>query len=127
MSNDPWYNLALEEHLLKKVKKKEIILYLWQNNNTIVIGRNENPWKECRCKNFEEIGGKIARRLSGGGAVFHDLGNLNFTFVMDKNLDNLDTQLKVILNAVNELGITANFSGRNDIVVGLKNFAGDAF
>ncbi len=127
LSNDPWYNLALEEHLLKKVKKKEIILYLWQNNNTIVIGRNQNPWKECRCKNFEEIGGKIARRLSGGGAVFHDLGNLNFTFVMDKNLDNLDTQLKVILNAVNELGITANFSGRNDIVVGNKKFSGNAF
>lgn len=127
LSNDPWYNLALEEHLLKKVKKKEIILYLWQNNNSIVIGRNQNPWKECRCKNFEETGGKIARRLSGGGAVFHDLGNLNFTFVMDKNLDNLDTQLKVILNAVNELGITANFSGRNDIVVGNKKFSGNAF
>lgn len=127
LSNNPWYNLALEEHLLKKVKKKEIILYLWQNNNTIVIGRNQNPWKECRCKDFEESGGKIARRLSGGGAVFHDLGNLNFTFVMDKNLYNLDTQLRVILNAVNELGITANFSGRNDIVVGDKKFSGNAF
>jgi lipoate-protein ligase A len=127
LSNDPWYNLALEEYLLKKVGRNQVTLYLWQNNNTIVIGRNQNPWKECRCKQFEEDGGKIARRLSGGGAVFHDLGNLNFTFIMDKSLQNLNTQLQVILQAVKNLGINAEFSGRNDIVVEGKKFSGNAF
>lgn len=126
-SNDPWYNLALEEAILSKVEKNQVILYLWQNDNTIVIGRNQNPWKECKCKEFEESGGKLARRLSGGGAVFHDLGNLNFTFIMDKNLENLEMQLRVILDAVKKLGIDAEFSGRNDILVQGKKFSGNAF
>ncbi|UUV19467.1 lipoate--protein ligase [Fusobacteria bacterium ZRK30] len=126
-SYNPWHNLALEEYLLENVKKNEIILYLWQNDNTIVVGRNQNPWKECRCKDFEADGGKIARRLSGGGTVFHDLGNLNFTFIMDKNLYNLERQLSVILKAVKNLGIDAKFSGRNDILVGEKKFSGNAF
>lgn len=126
-SYNPWQNLAIEEYLLKKVKKSEVILYLWQNDNTIVIGRNQNPWKECQCKEFEEYGGKIARRLSGGGTVFHDIGNLNFTFVMDKNLYDLEKQLKVILKAVNNLGINAKFSGRNDILVDERKFSGNAF
>lgn len=126
-SNDPWYNLSLEEHLFSNVNKNQFILYLWQNDNTIVLGRNQNPWKECKCKSFEKDNGKIARRLSGGGAVFHDLGNLNFTFIMDKNLHNLNTQLKVILNAVRYLGIEAEFSGRNDILANNKKFSGNAF
>ncbi|WMJ79653.1 lipoate--protein ligase [Clostridium sp. MB40-C1] len=126
-SNNPWYNLSLEEYLFTKVNKNQIILYLWQNDNTIVLGRNQNPWKECKCKSFEKDNGKIARRLSGGGAVFHDLGNLNFTFIMDKNLHNLNTQLKVILNAVISLGIKCEFSGRNDILANNKKFSGNAF
>ncbi len=126
-SYDPWKNLALEEYLLETVKENEIILYLWQNDNTIVIGRNQNPWKECQCKKFEGDKGKIARRLSGGGAVFHDIGNLNFTFIMDKKLYNLEKQLSVILKAVNNLGIDAKFSGRNDILVGERKFSGNAF
>ncbi|WP_099189484.1 lipoate--protein ligase [Tepidibacter mesophilus] len=126
-SYNPWHNLAIEEYLLKIVKDNEMILYLWQNDNTIVIGRNQNPWKECKCKDFEEDGGKIARRLSGGGTVFHDMGNLNFTFIMDKKLYDLEKQLSVILKAVNNLGINAEFSGRNDILVGERKFSGNAF
>ncbi len=124
---NPWHNLAIEEHLLTQVKEDEMILYLWQNDNTIVIGRNQNPWKECKCKDFEADGGKIARRLSGGGTVFHDIGNLNFTFIMDKKLYDLEKQLSVILKAVNNLGINAKFSGRNDILVGERKFSGNAF
>lgn len=126
-SYDPWYNLALEECLLDRVKENEIILYLWQNDNTVVIGRNQNPWKECKCKLLESNDGKLARRLSGGGAVYHDLGNLNFTFIMDKNLYDLKKQLKVIIDAVNSMGIKAEFMGRNDIVVDNKKISGNAF
>ena len=125
---NPWYNLALEEYLLNNINSGEVMLYLWQNDKTVVIGRNQNAWKECQCKKLEqEDNGHLARRLSGGGAVYHDLGNLNFTFIMDRDLYNLDKQLKVILKAVNKLGINAKFSGRNDLTVKDKKFSGNAF
>ncbi|RCW47355.1 MULTISPECIES: lipoate--protein ligase [unclassified Halanaerobium] len=125
---NPWYNLALEEYLLNSVDDDEIILYLWQNDNTVVIGRNQNAWKECRCSLLEEENdGYLARRLSGGGAVYHDMGNLNFTFLMDRDSYNLKKQLSVILEAVKGLGIDAEFSGRNDLVIGEKKFSGNAF
>ena len=124
---DPWYNLALEEYLFKNISENEVLMFLWQNQDSVVLGRNQNAWKECRCQLLEEEGGKLARRLSGGGAVFHDLGNLNFTFIMKKGLYNLRKQLAVILRAVKKLGIEASFSGRNDLVVGEKKFSGNAF
>lgn len=126
-SFDPWYNLALEEHLFRHVEKNQVILFLWQNQNTVVIGRNQNVWKECRCAQLEQDGGKLARRLSGGGAVFHDLGNLNFTFIVDRSYYDLEKQLKVVLEGVRKLNIEAEFSGRNDLIVKGRKFSGNAF
>ncbi|MDD2568824.1 MAG: lipoate--protein ligase [Clostridia bacterium] len=124
---DPWQNLALEEALLTGVKKDEVILYLWQNQHTVVVGKNQNAWKECDWKLLQAEGGKLARRLSGGGGVFHDLGNLNYTFIMPKQCYDLSKQVGVVLNALAALGIQGEYSGRNDLTVNGKKFSGTAF
>ena len=124
---DPHENLATEKHLMDITPKGRCVLYLWQNQNTVVIGKNQNAWLECRTSLLEEEGGKLARRLSGGGAVFHDLGNLNFTFIMPKEDYDLDRQVTVIQKACALAGIAAEKSGRNDLLADGRKFSGNAF
>lgn len=123
----PYENIALESWLLHHVEPGECLMYLWQNRHTVVIGKNQNSWNECKIQELEKDGGFLARRLSGGGAVFHDLGNLNFTFLVRKEDYCVTTQTEVILEAVRDCGIQAERTGRNDLVVAGKKFSGNAF
>lgn len=124
---DPHQNLALERYLLDHADPDACILLLWQNNNTVVIGRNQNPWKECKTSLLQEEGVHLARRFSGGGAVYHDMGNLNFSFICPEAQYDQQKQFAVIMEACSMAGIETHLSGRNDILVGDKKFSGNAF
>lgn len=123
----PYRNLAMEEYLTLHVEEGECILFLWQNRQTVVIGKNQNCWKECKVSSLEEDGGHLVRRLSGGGAVFHDMGNLNFTFCVREEDYDVSRQMDVILESVRILGIQAEKTGRNDITADGRKFSGNAF
>ena len=125
-SVDPYHNLAKEWVLTKHAVRGTCILYLWQNQRTIVIGRNQDPLSECRAEAFQGSGGKIARRKSGGGAVFHDLGNLNYSFIHDLRDPYGNAYREVLLTALAAAGIQAEFSGRNDILVRGRKISGYA-
>jgi lipoate-protein ligase A len=126
-STTPYHNIAREAFMLERAPPHACLFYLWQNRKTVVIGRNQNAWKECRVAELERAGGFLARRLSGGGAVFHDLGNLCFTFILPKEDYDVARQTGILLDALKKLTINAVMKGRNDLELDGKKFSGHAY
>ncbi|MDU6924737.1 lipoate--protein ligase LplA [Franconibacter helveticus] len=130
-SHDPWFNLAVEECIFRQMPATQRVLFLWRNADTVVIGRAQNPWKECNTRRMEEDNVRLARRSSGGGAVFHDLGNTCFTFMAGKPEYDKSVSTAIVINALAALGIPASASGRNDLVVatqeGDRKISGSAY
>lgn len=124
---DPKFNLALEEYILEKLPVENSYFMLWRNNCSIIVGRNQNTAQEVCEEYVREHGIQIVRRMSGGGAVFHDLGNINYSFVADyKKGDMYSFFEKKILEILSEFGICAEISGRNDIILNGKKISGNA-
>lgn len=130
-STSPWFNLAVEDTIFNSMSAQQRVLFLWRNDDTVVVGRAQNPWKECNTRMMEQDGITLARRQSGGGAVFHDLGNTNFTFMAGKAEYDKSVSTNIVLNALKTLGIAGQATGRNDLVVagkeGERKFSGSAY
>ena len=128
-STDPYYNLALEEFVFERLPRDDSYFMLWQNEKTIVIGKYQNAPEEVNQDYVDKHGIRVARRLSGGGAVYHDMGNLNFTFVVDQDdLEKINfTRFCLpIIETLAELGVKAEFTGRNDLVIDGCKFSGNS-
>ncbi len=126
-SINPYYNLALEDYLFHNIPDNSLIILLSQFQNTVSIGKDQNAYKECRLREMEKDHCYLARRSSGGGAVFHDLGNLNFSFIMYMDSFDIQKQTQCIAYALRSLGIPAYLSGRNDIEVNGMKVSGNAY
>ncbi|MFI3312655.1 MAG: lipoate--protein ligase [Eubacteriales bacterium] len=126
-SHDGWTNLATDEWILDNIEDDELFLFFYVNKNAVILGKNQNPWKECNMDAMNQDGVQLVRRITGGGAVYHDCGNLNFSFIAGKNRYDVDKQLGMILQALRALGIPCECSGRNDMLCQGKKFSGNAF
>lgn len=128
-SNNPYFNLALEEYVLTQLDTSETYFLLWQNEPTIVVGKHQNTIEEINSQYVKENKIHVARRLSGGGAVYHDLGNLNFTFIVDHSKeDQFDFKkfTRPVIHALKKMGVEAMFNSRNDLIIDGKKFSGNS-
>lgn len=123
---NPYFNLAMEEYFLRNTS--EDLFMLWRNENAIIVGKNQNTLSEINYEYVKENNIKVVRRQSGGGAVFHDLGNINFTFVScnDNSFSDFKRFTMPIIEALENLNIHAEFSGRNDLLINNQKFSGNA-
>lgn len=124
---NPHLNLAVESSLLNEGDANVVTMFLWKNQQTVVYGYNQNPFTECNVELLLSEGGFAARRRTGGGAVYHDLGNLNFSFVANKKHYDVARQMSVIQKALEIFGLKTEVSGRNDILFDGRKFSGNAF
>jgi lipoate-protein ligase A len=124
---DPYWNLALEDHLLDLLPDYGRLLLLWQADHTVVLGKNQNPWKECRLDRLRADRGLLARRVSGGGAVYHDRGNLNYALFVPRSEYREETGYQLVRQALSSLGITAERMGKSSLAVGGRKVSGNAF
>lgn len=128
-STDPRFNLAMEQYLFEEGPEKGPWFFLWQNDNAIIVGRNQNTEAELDGEYTRAHGIRVVRRTTGGGAVYHDLGNLNFTLIADgRNSADLDLHLfcRPVAAALKRLGVPVEISGRNDMLIEGKKFSGNS-
>ena len=126
---DPQINLAFEEYVFNQMDQDQSYFLLWQNDNAVIVGKHQNTIEEINQEYIRENDIKVVRRLSGGGAVYHDLGNLNFTFIVnDRGREQFDFQTfaRPLVEALKTLGVNAEFNSRNDIAIDGKKFSGNS-
>jgi lipoate---protein ligase len=111
----PYVNLAIEHQLLINVQKHERILFVFRNSPCVVIGRFQNPWLECNLALMQKLGVQLVRRQSGGGTVYHDLSNVNFSFIADKNYHDQKLNHQIVVKALQNLSVDAYATARGDI------------
>ncbi|MDP2892325.1 MAG: lipoate--protein ligase [Bacillota bacterium] len=124
---NPYQNLALEECILDSIGEDAIVLFLWQSARAVVIGRNQNVWQECDVRLLEREKILLARRISGGGTVWHDAGNLNFSFIASRGLYDAGRQMRLILSALSSLGFSGSSAGNNILSPDGRKVSGSAF
>ncbi|MDO9593282.1 MAG: lipoate--protein ligase [Erysipelotrichaceae bacterium] len=128
-STNPYFNLALDDYALKHINLEEDFFFLWRNEPSVIIGKNQNTVEEINQEFIDKKKIKVARRVSGGGAVYHDLGNLNFTFIInvdDPGEVNYKKYVQPVIDALQEMGVKAEASGRNDILINGLKISGNA-
>ena len=127
-TTDPAFNLAVEEYVFDYLPKDRMYVMLWQNDNAIIIGKNQNTLAEINERYVKQQGIRVVRRLSGGGAVYHDMGNLNFTVIADAQGESLDFGrfCALVVKALQKVGVKAEINGRNDMTIDGKKFSGNA-
>ncbi len=123
---DPYFNVAAEYQLFMEAGP-DTRLFLWRNRPSVIIGRNQNVFAECDTEFLRRHGISPVRRFSGGGAVYHDLGNVNYTFLSREEDADTGRYLKVIRDALLSVGVECSFSGRNDLLAGGRKFSGQAY
>lgn len=126
-SGDGWRNLGTDEYFLEHIGPDDMLLYFYINRGAVIIGRGQNPWAECNLAAMQRDEVQLVRRITGGGAVFHDAGNLNFSFIAGAERYDVQRQLGMILSAVRALGVDCEFTGRNDLLAEGRKFSGNAF
>lgn len=128
-TTDPAFNLALEQYVFDEMPRDQEYFMLWQNDNAIIVGKNQNTIEEINQKYVDEHKIRVIRRLSGGGAVYHDLGNLNFTYIVDgEDASQMDLYAfcRPIARTLARLGVNAEVNGRNDITIDGRKFSGNS-